>query len=204
MKKYVLVGIIVIVIGLVGLFTINKALGNPLFFPGIATISEVTATTTGSAYMTPGTGTTTIGYDSYQITQGSASPQNATAPISLTALVHLTATTGVPTLNINCEASRDGIEWYKRGCYNAATTTNLFSLMTDLTSYEWVFASSTCRVGGAADSATQSTCTRAFEVKPISRFTRLIFSLASTTKVSTIAADNASIYAELVSTKEEK
>ena len=148
------------------------------------------------AYMTFGTATTTEDIDAFA---GGAN----TGFNTLALAVQMTATTGIPTLNIACESSSDNVDWYARDCYNSATTTNIANLSGAMSSYTWVFASSTCILAGGASNPTESVCERIFEIKPFSRFTRAVFTLASTTAVSTKAVGNrANIWAEFIGGRE--
>src|SRR3990167_6071073 len=161
-------GFVMLVVGF-GYF----AYANPLFFPKGANTagSNVANASTTRSYMTPGTGTTTLVHDAFDVDPTlSSDSTNPTGLDTLALAVHMTATTGVMTLNIACEYSRDGIDYYEGNCYDTSTTTNVANITGEMSSYTWVFASSTCSVGGAAPSATQDSCRRIFEVNPLSRY----------------------------------
>ena len=203
MKKYIIGGIagIAALVGIAGF-----VYANPFYFPKPANTSNSNATNASSTptYITPGTATNTSAvYDSYKIDQTDVTEfSKSTAPSKLFAFLQVTATTGVPTINVACESSRDGIDYYPRDCYANGTTSRITNLETAFNSYTWAFSSSTCAIGGQAPSAAQSNCRRSFEVVPFSRFTRLVISAASTTNVST-RNDDGAVYAELDPIKEE-
>lgn len=198
--------LVLFVSALISIFTTKtkQALANPLEFP--PSVKSSVATSTG-IYMAKYATSTSAVFDSYAILQASSTSAttvgfNPTASLGLTALVHLTATTGVPTLNIACEASQNRIDWFKRDCYNTATTSNVFNLAEPST-YTWIYASSTCAVGGLTSLSNQSTCTRAFSLTTPTRYTRLVFSVASTTAVVQAAGvGNVDLSYELVPLKE--
>ena len=146
-------------------------------------------------YMTFGTATTTEEIDSFQ---GGANTGFATLALA----VQMTATTGIPTLNIACESSQDGVDYYARDCYPNATTSPITNLGL-MNSFTWVFSSSTCILKGGAANPTESVCERIFEIKPMSRFTRAVFTLASTTALSTKSIGNrADVWAEFIGSRE--
>ena len=197
-NKYFLTSFI---LGIIGIFLGYLAYAGPIVFPPSYRTSV--ATTTSPVYLAKFSTTTSPTFDSYYITQGSTSGFNPTGALGLTALINMRATTGVPTLNLSCEASQNGVDWFKRDCYNTATTTNIANISGEMSSYTWIFASSTCAVGGQAAADNQSTCTRAFEISTPTRYTRLVGSLASTTAVSQAAnSGNADLWFELVPKKE--
>ena len=141
-------------------------------------------------YMTPGKATTTLAIDSYAGGSGAALSNLALA-------VQLTASTGLPTLNIGCEYSQDGVDWYRGDCYNTASTTNIFN-PTAPSSFTWLFASSTCALAGNSPSATESICERIFELRPWTRWMRAVFTFASTTAATAINNEAGAVWAEFI------
>ena len=112
----------------------------------------------------------------------------------------MSATTGRPTLNIGCEASQNGKDWFKKNCYDTSTTT-MIANFAEMSSYVWTFASSTCTQGGAAPLGNQSTCTRAFSLDTPTRYTRLVVTISSTTASQGLGGP-ADLWFELVPKKE--
>ena len=188
-------------IGLIGILFGYFAYANPIEFPPSYRTSA--ATTTSPVYLSEYSTTTSPTFDSYYITQGQTSGFNPTGAIGLTALIHMTATTGVPTLNLACEISQNGTDWFERDCYNSSTTTNIANISGEMNSYTWIFASSTCLRGGAAPLSNQSTCAKAFEIPVSTRYTRLVATMASTTGINqATGVGNADLWFELVPRKE--
>lgn len=129
MKKLNKLQKILITIGasLVVLFGATAAHANALIFP--KTVQTATATSTTS-FLTPGAGTTTLTYDSYQ------NGPNRKAD-SATLLVQLQASSTSSVLGIKIQYSQDGIDWYGDNLQVATSSTNI---ATD-NSYSWTAAS---------------------------------------------------------------
>ena len=123
---------------------------------------------------------------------------NPTALSGLSLMVQLTATTGQPTLNIEIERSRDGIDWYRDALNTTASTSNPYQA-TPVNKIQWLFSSNTCPVGGNA--GTKTVCARIFKVEPLTRFTRAIFYMSSTT-MPNIANDDGAVWGEFIPIKE--
>ena len=198
MNKHKFIGIVIGMIVTLALVIGGVALANPRFF---VDMSQTATATTTLSYMTPGTGTTTLVHDSHLVDQSNASRgRNTTALDSLTLLVQLTATTGLPTLNIEIEDSRDGIDYYRRTPSLIASTTDIFTV-SNIHKIRAVFASSTASEGATGISATESIMNLSFEIQPRLRFVRALFYLSSTTVVST-KEDDGAVWAEFIGTKE--
>ena len=192
-KKYIVGLALIILIAFAGF-----VYANPLFYPGWGPNNGSVASNASSSpvYMTPGTATTTTSYDAY-LTDQVNGISKGTYPVALNTailLVQLTATTGIPTLNIEIEDSRNGIDYYRR----ASST----SIMNSVDVMTMIFASSTATEGGAGVSATESIMQFSFNIQPRTRYMRAIGYLSSTTAVS-VKNDDAAVYMELVPTKEQ-
>lgn len=163
---------------------------SPADAKGIFGVGKKTATATSTlAYMTPGTGTTTLSYDTY--TDGLSTAD------SMALLVRLTASSTNTTLKINQEFSQDGIDWYQSTqpmiIQNSTTTVNPIAL-SGVPQYVWQFASST--INGV--SITPASDTRIIPVKSPTRFTRFVFTVAS----STLTPGNGAIWAQILPVKQ--
>lgn len=176
-------------------FTVQIVKANPTYFP--VTVQTATATTT-QATMTPGTGTTTLVYDSY----ASGSPRAAS---KATLLVQLVASSSPNTkLGIAYEFSQGGpgtncsdtplaCDWFlDAGSYTFgfATTTKPFDIG-QLNQYVWTYASTTLP-GGVA--GVTSTSTRAIGIPTPTRFTRVVITMIGTA--------GGSVWAQIVPQKE--
>lgn len=173
--------------------TINKVQANPSFYPQPASFS--TATSTGQ-FMTPGTGTTTVVYDSYCIS-GTNQPicGNTNAINSAALLLQFSASTTASALSVRFEYSQDGIDWYGDGYVNVATTTIPVGITIN-TSFNWTFASST--VGGMAGGlagigGTNNRDNKIIKVVTPTRFVRAII---------TLTGANATIWSQIQPLKE--
>ena len=196
----------VAVIGLFGYY----AHANPTFFP---TPSQTASATSSAAYMTPGNGTSTLVYDSYQITQGSNISFNQTGISGLALGVQLTATTGFPTLNIeyeysqgvtgkDCVATPAACDWYRNSPISEATTTNPVRV-NEVGITQFYFASTTAMEGGNAYDAGDTTINLSFDVKPRMRYVRAVAYLSSTTAIVSNSRDNGMVWMEWIPKKEE-
>lgn len=134
-----------------------------------------TATTT-PAVMTPGTGTSTVTYDSYSL-NGTNQPSQGvvTYTDSASLLVQFTASTTASKLKIAYEYSQDGIDWYADGvtAYFASTTTGVITV-TPPNSMSWTFASTS--VGGGSVLANNNIATEILNVKTPTRYVRAVIS----------------------------
>lgn len=196
MNKKLIIGLIATVVIIVG--TTFVAYANPKFFTLLKATNTSTASTT-VVYMTVGTATSTLFVDSHLVNQDTPNRgRNTTAYDSLTLLVQLTATTGIPTLNIEFEDSRDGVDWYRRA--TTSNTSNNLITITDKIQVLW--ASSTASEGGSGTASDEEILNLVFDVKPQLRFTRAIMYLSSTTGPTATGNDDGGVYAELIGTKQ--
>lgn len=181
-KKLTLGAIIAIALSLVIFSDVRQTSAK-----GIFGLGKKTATATSTlAFLTPGTGTTTLAYDTY--TDGLSTAD------SMALLVRLTASSSPNTvLNIKQEFSQDGIDWYQNSqptiIQNATTTSAVDLSMVPL--YSWRFASSS--IGGVIGASNSDT--RIIPVKSPTRFTRFIFTMAA-------GGANGSIWANILPVKQ--
>lgn len=131
---------------LVLLLGATAAHATALIFP--KTVQTATATSTTS-FLTPGTGTTTLTYDSYQ------NGANRKAD-SATLLVQVQASSTSSVLGISMQYSQDGIDWYGDNLQTATTTTDISAS----NSYSWK-AVSTAQLNKAIPFLTPTRFTRA-------------------------------------------
>lgn len=136
----------------------------PLYF--IPTVQTAAATST-RVYMTPGTATTTLVFDSYL--QGQIRGVNQGV-----LLTQLTASSTATTLKINEEVSQDGIDWYADNTMEG-TTTNVYSL-SPANSYFYQYSSTT--PNGAVVPATANQGFKAVTLDFPTRFIRIFYTLA--------------------------
>lgn len=124
---------------------------NPSYF--VPTVQTAAATSTAS-YMTPGTATTTLTYDTFNA--GNNYKTN-----SATLLSQFAAST-TPTFNINLQYSQDGIDWY-------ADNLNVFAAgaIAVITPNSYTLA------------ATASSTFKAININTPVRFVRVQYSIAS-------------------------
>ena len=135
------------------IFKANVASANPSYF--LPTVQTATATST-VAFMTPGTGTTTLAFDSYQNGQFFAI-DNATL------LTQYVASSTSSILGISIQYSNDGIDWYSDNYLaQSASTTSSVNLANPI-AYTWK----------AAGTATSST---ALKLSVPMRYVRAIYS----------------------------
>ncbi len=169
MKKIIIITVASLVVLVGGLMYTKTTKANPLFFP--ATV-QTSSATTSPAYMTAGTATSTLTWDSY------AALGTYTGTLKSTLLIQLVASSTATVLTTNIEYSQDGIDWYQSNGLFAAgfsTTTNPIDIG-QVNQFKFAFASSTAGLAGLA--TTTATTTRAIPVVVPTRFVRAIFSLA--------------------------
>ncbi len=153
------------------LFWGGTALANPLFFP--ATVQTASATGT-PAYMTAGTGTSTLTWDSY------VAAGNYTGTLKGTLLIQLAASSTATVLRANVEYSQDGVDWYQTNALFANTYSTTSTPIIDIgqvNQYSFAFASSTAGLGSVG--TTTATSTRALPISVPTRFARFVFTLAT-------------------------
>ena len=158
-----------------------------VFVETVQTSANPIATST-ITYMTPGTATTTLTYDSFH------SGQSATNGIAL--LLQVTASTSQTQFNINEEYSQDGIDWYQgnatvAGAYGYATT-SLPVNIGQVAQYQWQYSTSTPGLG--ANGAFQNTDNRIINLPTPTRFIRAIITLK-------IGGANGGVWAQLIPMK---
>lgn len=134
------------------------------------TVQTATATTSPS-YMTAGTATTSLVFDSYIPGANKISDQAVL-------LIQLVASTTATTLNTNLEYSQDAIDWYQDGgtmAANYATTSKPFDI-SQVNQFKLNYATSTAGLAGIGATAT-STLTRVLMLKTPTRYIRAVFTL---------------------------
>lgn len=168
------------------------------------TLGNQTATaTTTLSFMTPGTATTTLYFDSQS--DGGLPTKSAIL------MTQFTASSSVSTLQINQEYADDtpgvnckdtplACDWYQgsQGMINTgvATSTNnpkIFDVAI-VPQYSWLFASST--IGGSGLAAVNNFDARVIPISTPTRYTRLWFSM------KIVANGNGAVWAKVVGKKE--
>lgn len=112
-KQTMIVAIAVLMVSVVAL-SADKANANPTQI--IQTVQTATATTSG-AFMTPGSATSTVVYDSYANTGYGGLNFKAD---SATLATQITGSSTLSVFRLELEYSQDGIDWYRN--YLASTT----------------------------------------------------------------------------------
>lgn len=194
-KKYILLGISLIVIISLVSFQVQKVSANPSYFT--PTVQTSTATTTPT-FMTPGTATSTLVHDSYN-------SGNPTKSNQIALLTQFTASSTAAVLAINLEYSQGAAgfdctvtptacDWYQDVLLdnNSRSTTTQAANITPTNSYTWTFASSTVG-GGAVNATTGGRATRAMVITSPTRYTRFVY---------TLTGANAAIWGQIVPIKE--
>lgn len=175
----------------VSLFTLTAAHANIGGFPSGA---KTSAATTTPAVMTPGTGTSTIVYDSYNL-NGTNEPTTGvvTDTDSATLLVQFLASSTASKLKIEYEYSQDGIDWYQDGVSNtfASSTDGVININLP-NSFTWTFASTS--LDGLPVSAANNLST---EIVPVITATRYVRAVISDTGA------NAEVWAQFVPKKQQ-
>ncbi len=202
MKKLIIALGALLGIGVLGL-GMGVVYGNPLSF--LAPLATNTATTSPT-YMTAGTATTTICYDSFSATGScTAVATGATGrPLSsdrvalLVQMVASSTLTPLIQLRVNTEYSQDGIDWYQDGGTaqnNFATTTKPFDI-SQVPQYNLNFASSTAGLGAVPAGVTTATTTRIIVLTTPTRFVRAIFTVP-------IGSGASNVWAQLVPSRQQ-
>jgi hypothetical protein len=179
MKKiYLFLGIIIAVV-LIGGATVVKA--NPSLF--LQEYSDIAGASTSTlAYMTPGTGTTTLTYNNTINGLDSAS-----------ILIQYTATTtGSPVLKMRVEHSQDGVDWYSEAgiLTSNASTTNLTGSFAD---YQFNIATSTSVIG---PSGSVTRINQLVRINTPLKYNRAVFYVPA-------GGGNGGLWAQLVAKKEQ-
>lgn len=138
----VAVVIVLVVMSLV-VFASHPAQANPTGFSCPAYGPNGIASTSIS-YMTAGTATTTLVYDTYCVA-GSNQPNNGNTNATnlLSLLTQFNASSTASILGITAEYSQDGVDWYQDN-YIASSTLGAYPIALP-NSYSWTFASSTIK-----------------------------------------------------------
>lgn len=187
-KELAVIAATLLVLSFFTLGTVHANVGG--FPPGAKT---ATATTT-PAVMTPGTGTSTVVYDSYNI---NGTNEQTTGVVSDTdeaaLLVQFTASSTASKLKIAYEYSQDDVDWYQDGItiLFASSTTGIISTNIP-NSMSWTFASTS--VGGAGILASNNFAT---EILPVVTPTRYVRAVISDTGA------NAEVWAQFVPKKQQ-
>lgn len=179
MKKYL--GLIIVVLGAVTAVFVAHA--NPI--RQAQTVQTATATSS-FAFITPGTGTSTVTYDTF--VNGSTQ-----MPDKLALLIQFTASSTSSTLLTNIEYSNDGVDWYQKGIDDLLATTSAPVSLGNVPQYSWLFASSTPGLG--AVSGTNNRDGRSIILNVPTRYVRAIFSMK-------IGGTNGSVWAQIVPQKQ--
>lgn len=163
MKKYLYSILGLVLAGSLGFAIVAKA--NPSYFS--PTIVSAIATSTVS-FLTPGTGTTTLQYDTYNT--GNTYKTNTAA-----LLTQFTGSSTSAILGISFEYSQDGIDWYKNYVIdpNGQSTTTPSITFGPPSSISWKYATV---VIGSSTVAT-ATSTAVITVPTPTRFVRAVYSM---------------------------
>lgn len=136
------VAITLIAVGV--LLAAGIAYANPLYTAGKARSALATSTL---AYMTPGTATSTLVYDSYeQLGTNQPNQGNITIPNTVALAIQGVGSSTASIVNLACEYSDDGIDWYQNEMFPATTSDPV--LITAPNTFTFTNASST--IGGVA------------------------------------------------------
>jgi hypothetical protein len=188
-KVYTLLGLIIIIF--VTGIAIVKA--NPSYFsPGAATA----AATTTVVYMTPGTATTTLYYDTYN--SGNTQKTNAATVLtqfngsSTSAILGIAVEYAQGDGTFDCDATPAACDWYQNatiGQLAGWSTTTATQDIATVKKFSWQYVATPA--GGAAGTA--ATTTRAVVVDTPTRYMRVIY---------TMTGANGAIWAQVVPNKE--
>lgn len=170
-----------------GIFALwQPAKANPLGFSCPA-YGPGGVASTSIAYMTPGTATSTLLYDTYCV-GGTNQPNtgNTNTTNSLALLTQLTASSTSSVLNMAVEYSQDGVDWYQDDNIFATTTNTNIQSPNSLT---WPYAVS--NVGGVPN--TGNRLGKVVRIYTPTRYVRVVY---------TITGANAGVWGELLPQKE--
>jgi len=196
-KKYIagLIGLVLLVVG-------ATVYANPKFF--LSRTATAVATTTVS-YMTPGTSTTTLTYDTWSNPDNSTIIRNERlAQLSLGVQIHASSTVDNATstrLQWHYEYSNDNVDWYPESVFshtnNATTTVDI----TDFHQYELLTSSSSVSGFSITDAFRDY---RIVDVPVLTRYIRVIFSLKddSVGIAGLEPENNGAVWAEFIPLKE--
>lgn len=174
-----------IILGIIGAFAFAGIAfaASTVFVNTVQTSSNPVATST-IVYMTPGTATTTLTYDSY--------PSGVSATNGAALFLQVTASSTATKYLINEEYSQDGIDWYQGtfSSLNGYATTTIPTNISQIPQWIWTYASSTPGLG--AVTASVNTDARMIHIQTPTRFIRVII---------TMTGANGAIWAQLVPQK---
>lgn len=182
MKKQLLASLL-IGFALVGFGGVAHA--GPIY---VAPTVQTATATTSVKYMTPGTATTTLTYDSY----APATNTSDLAANSVGLFLQFAGSSTASVLHLSEEFSNDGIDWYGNYSLNQIGTTTNPATIGAANSYNFNFASTT-RDGIAQTNANSATSTAFIQLLSPTRFLRL---------VTTLTGTNAAIWEQLIPIKE--
>ena len=202
-KKHKLILALCIAVILVSGFAAYRTYANPIIYPPSAyptcgLTGSISSASTSPCYMTPGTATTSIIFDSYQNTQGSNTARNTFGTKSAALMFQLYGSSTASIINLAVERSQNGVDYYADSYAFVATSTGVFNLSnSNLNSYVLTFASSTLK--GEAIVGDETTMTRIIRIETPTRFTRVVFTSASST---ILGPKNTAIWGEMVPIRE--
>jgi hypothetical protein len=166
----------------------HRAQANPL---GFSCAAQTASATTTPVYMTAGTATSTLLFDTYCV-NGTNQPNTGNTNIAnkLTLLTQFSASSTASVLGISVEYSQDGVDWYQDNYLSPLATTSPAVLLATPNSYSWLFASST--LDGVAN--TGNRVGKALQIQTPTRYVRVVYTLTGT---------NAAVWGELLPQKED-
>lgn len=189
--------ILAVAIALVTLWPGTPVHANP-FYVGSKAKSAIATTTV--AYMTPGTATTTVQYDSYEINgTNQTNGGNLTLPDSIAFALQGNASSSISVINVTCEFGDDetgatgvtSIDWYQNGIVGATTTNSGVQNIGTTNSFSFTYASTT--VGGAPISTTTTRFAKVVVCPVPTRYVRAVV---------TITGANASVWVGIIPKKQ--
>ena len=132
-------GIIALMAATAIMLTTGVAFATALFTGNRAMTAAATTTV---VYMSPGNATTTLVYDSYEVSgTNQTNSGNLVIPDTVALAVQGVSSSSVSVLNIACEYSYDNIDWYQNNLYSA-TSSGIMPIVTPST-FSYTFASTT-------------------------------------------------------------
>lgn len=165
LKKILSIAFVLAVVGI----SSPVAYANPIYAG--PTVQTATATTS-PRYLTPGTGTTTLVFDSYN------PATNRYLATKVMGLLQFAASNTASTLGIATEYSADGIDWYQGFMFDPSgiSTTSPVMTLGAPNRLSWQFASTTLN-GVAKTNANSATSSAAVIIPSPLRFLRLVVSI---------------------------
>jgi len=185
---------IAVTVVFVSILATPKAEANPIGF-SCAAYGPQGVATTSVKFMTPGTATSTLVYDTYCIGgTNQSNPGNSYATDYLTLLTQLSASSTATILNTSVEYSQDGVDWYQDNYIASTTTAGNFVPLWSITvpnSFTWTFASST--LNGVAN--TGNRVGKVVQIYAPTRYVRVVY---------TLTGNNGAVWGSLLPIKENK